>query len=732
MAEGMLPPLIAHLRADISHFQKAMATAVGETNTATSGMARAFNGMAGVGKVALLGVAGSTAIVGGASLKMAGDYEAATVRLITSAGETHKNIDLVRKGMLQMAGEVGISAQELAKAMYTVESAGFHGAEGLTVLRAASEGAKAEGADLKVVADAVTSALVDYHLGAKDAAQVTTTLITAVSQGKTTFGELTGALHSVLPQASAAGISLADITAALASMTVHGMSADQASQNLAHAISHLQKITGPQARELALLGIDAQELSAKLGERGLTGTLHVIDEAILKSMGGSKQVILEMQTALRGLPPDVQALGRAVIDGSMSLGDFSKASKGLSVEQAGLAHQFATLMTNTHGLGQNQKTGKEIMQSYSAATLAAAGDQTAMNVQLMIGGDNWKYTENAVKVTTAAQKENGNHVKGWADIQGTFNQHLAQSAAKTEALGITIGTVLIPHAIKAMDAITKLVDWFSKHQAAAVALALVIGVPLVAAMVAYIIQVGIATWHTIELTAKTIAHGIASAATAIKIGAVAVATGLWAAAQWVLNFAMAAFPAILIIAAIAALVVGVIYAYNHWGWFHDAVNKAWDALKSFGNWIQNTLGPWLHGLGDAIGGAASKLGTLAEKAASLPGVSGAVAAMAKDASLPGRAGGGPVGPGQAYLVGEGGPEMLVMGSSGGYVYPNVRSAGDVDAGGSGGDMSALAQKLDTLIGLLQDKAGMQINVYAQTNADPNQIARELAWAMKTG
>lgn len=47
-------------------------------------------------------------------------------------------------------------------------------------------------------------------------------------------------------------------------------------------------------------------------------------------------------------------------------------------------------------------------------------------------------------------------------------------------------------------------------------------------------------------------------------------------------------------------------------------------------------------------------------------------------TLPGRANGGPVQPGQSYLVGERGPEVLTMGSSSGMVTPNVgRSAGNV-------------------------------------------------------
>jgi hypothetical protein len=64
---------------------------------------------------------------------------------------------------------------------------------------------------------------------------------------------------------------------------------------------------------------------------------------------------------------------------------------------------------------------------------------------------------------------------------------------------------------------------------------------------------------------------------------------------------------------------------------------------------------------------------------SLPSQSGALGAVGQ---LGMRAAGGPVLPGRNYLVGEKGPELLSMGSQGGYVTPNHRLGG-----GGGGDMA---------------------------------------------
>ena len=83
--------------------------------------------------------------------------------------------------------------------MYYVESAGFSGANGLTVLKAAAQGAAAEGADTTTVAKALTDVLVDYHLKAGAAADVTSQMITAVAQGKTSLQEFSGVFASIVP-----------------------------------------------------------------------------------------------------------------------------------------------------------------------------------------------------------------------------------------------------------------------------------------------------------------------------------------------------------------------------------------------------------------------------------------------------------------------------------------------------------------------------------------------------
>lgn len=507
-------------------------------------------------------VGAGAAVVAVASVKMAADFESSTTRLVTSAGETEANLGKVREGILGMAGDVGYSAEELSKALYTIESGGQHGAEGLKVLRAAAEGAKTENAELKTVADAVTSVLVDYHLKADDAASVTSKLVAATSAGKTTFEELSGAMSAVLPVASAAHVSIDDILGSLASMTVHGMSAQQAAQNLTDVIRHMQSPTQVQSKELALLGINAQDLAGKLQSAGISGTLQMIADKIKQSLGAeSQKVILDLGTALKTLPKDVQDLGLKLTQGTITQKEYTKAAQGMNPIAAHQAAAFATLAASTHTIGGQQMTGAQVMQSYGQALYKATGDATGLNVALMLTGENADTTNNAVKTVAGAATEAGNHVKGWGEIQNTFNQKVAQAKDGLGAMAIAIGEKLLPAASAIIGVLGTVVKWIADNKAVATAIAIVIGVILVAALVA----ATIATWN--------------------------------------FTVALLANPVVWIIIAIMLLIAGIILLVKNWdkvsAWlksvwqgFVSWAKGVWDGFAKFWSDLWNTVWKW--------------------------------------------------------------------------------------------------------------------------------------------
>lgn len=552
------------------------------------------NNMSGINKAALITAAATTAAfvtIGAASVKMAADFQQQTTTLVTTAGETEKNIGMVRTGILNLSSQTGTSATEMSKAMYTIESAGYHAADGLTILKAAAQGAKTENADLQKVADAVTSTMRDYHAPASDAANITSKLVAAVGSGKSTFEEFTGSLHSVLPIASAAHISLNDILGDIASMTVHGMSADQATQNLANAIRTLQSPSQSAQQYLYSIGVNAADLSDKLSQKGLSGTLEEISQAIMQHMGPSGKVLIDSfnqskaaaadaQEMISQMPSSLQSLAKQFAAGKISAQEWSIDLLGMDTKTANLAKQFATTQNKASGFNNLLKSGSPAALSYSQALQKATGNATTMNVALMLTGENAQYTSNAVKAVGAAHAEAGNNVAGWQLIQSNFNQVLEQSKESLINTSIALGTALLPALTSVlkmvMNFIEPIAEWTSKNQNLTAIIFTVI--TAVAALTTAILLTHSA-FGKISESVMLVRSGIL----AIRDSSIAasVATKAMTAAQWLLNIAMDANPIGLVIIAIAALIAIAITLTNNWKNIGNFFATLWKDIWNF-------------------------------------------------------------------------------------------------------------------------------------------------------
>jgi len=550
-----------------------------------AGMATKFAAFAGVAELA----------IGADAVHQAGNYQQSLTKLATTAGESTGNLKLVGDGMLSMASQVGVSAQDLAKSMYTVESAGFHGADALTVMKSAAEGAKQENADLGHVTDAVTTALHDYNLPATDAAKVTSQLITAVSHGKTTFDELTGAMHSVTPIAAAAGISLAEASGTLASMTASGMSADQAAQNLGSTIKGLAAPTQPVIKEMAALGLNSVELSKNLGKTGVAGTLQEVSEAILHKMGPAGTTLLSTlnQSKLAGadaakmfdaLPGPAKKVAEAVENGTLSFKEYRKTGGGLTVENKAMADSWLTQYKNANGFSQALKSGGNDTQTYMEALKRATGTTDGMAVALQVTGEHAGATNDAIRDIAAAAPEAGGNIKGWSEVQGNFNQQLSEVVAGLKSWVIELGQKLLPKATEFLGWLKDAAHWIGDHKTLVKDTALAVGT-LAAAYVTY-----------------KAAAGFSDVIKALS------------AAQWGLNAAMKANSFGLIVVAITALVAGAIYAYTHFATFRNIVNDVGSAVSAVVGFFQRN-----HDVAIALGAvlAAALLPPMVGLAASL-------------------------------------------------------------------------------------------------------------------
>lgn len=248
----------------------------------------------------LLNVASGMAAVGAQAVQAAADWQTSLNSLVTGANESQSNLAMVSNGMLKMAVDTGTSASQLAAGMYMIESGGYHGAQGLDILRAAAEGAKVGAADLGTVADATDTVLKNFGNTGLTATQAVNTLIATVSHGKTTMQDLSSALSGILPVASSVGVSLNDTAGAMSTMTGEGVPAAQAATFLRQMLLALNAPTVAATRQLKDVGLTTQQVSSAM-KKSLPGALQMITNAVGKKFPvGSAQYIAALKNIMGG------------------------------------------------------------------------------------------------------------------------------------------------------------------------------------------------------------------------------------------------------------------------------------------------------------------------------------------------------------------------------------------------------------------------------------------------
>ncbi|RCH68722.1 phage tail tape measure protein [Streptomyces sp. SDr-06] len=454
-----------------------------------------------VAKGALLGIGVAAGVAAVKTIHMAGDFQTAMTRVRTGAGESAANMKLVSDGVLAMAGEVGQSTQQLTTGLYTVESAGYHGADALAVLKTSAMGAKVGAAELGTVTDAVTTALNAYKLSAADSVPVMNALVATEAEGKTNMEALAGSMASILPVAAAAHVGLNEVLGAMATMTAQGTSADVAATYLRQTIGQLSNPTAKAAATMRGLGLDATQVAKDLGTHGLAYTLNELTTAISQHMGPSGTVL-------------IQTLQKAASNSK----DFN---------------------------GQlNKLTGSQ--KTYIGALATMVGGTKSMMGALELTGTHMQTFQNNVKGIAEHVKKGGKEVEGWADVQKTFNQKMAEAKGSMQALGIEIGLTLLPAATKLMGAFATVAALAAKHH-----------------------------------TTLMIFAG--------ALGAVAIGMAAAAVSSWSFTDSLLADPITWIVVGIVALVVALVELVIHWKSVADWLGGAWhtvvDGLGAAWHWL---------------------------------------------------------------------------------------------------------------------------------------------------
>ena len=192
-------------------------------------------------------------------------------------GEGFKKYEDDLKGVQELAIEMGFAIDDVNKSLFDNVSALGQGDIALESYAEAQKLAIGGNAQLAETVDGITSIINAYGKETAVASDISNAFFTAQQKGKTTVSELANNIGKVAPIAKSAGIGFKELLATMSTLTLGGLSTDEATTSLRATISSLVKPTKEAEKVLRSLGVPVGAL--ELQEKGLGFALSQLSEA---------------------------------------------------------------------------------------------------------------------------------------------------------------------------------------------------------------------------------------------------------------------------------------------------------------------------------------------------------------------------------------------------------------------------------------------------------------------
>ena len=253
--------------------------------------------------------------------------------------------------LLSTSLEGAFSQTELLAASYDVASAGFtDAADAAQVLEASALGAVGGMSELGTVSDAVTSVLNAFGLESDKAAKIVDGFIQTQNDGKIIVDQYARQIGRIAPTASAAGISIDELNAAIATITAQGVPVEQTFTGLNQAIVSILKPTGEAEKIAKKLGISFN--AAALESKGFEGILSEIagsgatTDQLAKLFGS----VEAMKAVFPLINDDLVKFNQNLLNQANSSGTALKATEEF---QGTLSFQFSQIVKNVGNLARS-------------------------------------------------------------------------------------------------------------------------------------------------------------------------------------------------------------------------------------------------------------------------------------------------------------------------------------------------------------------------------------------
>jgi TP901 family phage tail tape measure protein len=263
-------PLRVKINGDASGLNKAVSSA--------SSKLKSFGGkLKGLGS-SLQALTLPMTLVGGASVKMALDFDKSMTKIKSLVGIAGDSVDEMGQTVKKLAIDTATSSREAADALFFITSAGLRGSDALKTLEISLKAAASGLGDTETIARLNTAAMAAYGKENLTTAAATDVLVAAVREGRLDSAQLGQAMEQVVPIASEMGVEFNELGAAFAAVSRTNSNASIAATGLRSVLVSLLS-PSEQAREaLQGMGLGADFIRQNIKEKGLLNTLQLLAE----------------------------------------------------------------------------------------------------------------------------------------------------------------------------------------------------------------------------------------------------------------------------------------------------------------------------------------------------------------------------------------------------------------------------------------------------------------------
>jgi phage-related minor tail protein len=298
--------------------------------------------IAAMGRNLSMSVTAPLALIGASSFRTAADFEQSMAKVKAVSGATADEFAKLESNAKELGRTTRFTASEVSELQLNFAKLGFTAEEITQVTGATLALAQATGSDLATSAEIAGSTLRAFGLSADETSRVTDVMAKSFSTSALDMDTFADSMKYVAPVAKAAGLSVEETTAMLASLSNAGIKGSQAGTSLRRIISELGATGGDVAgaiKKLAGEGLNLADAKDEVGRSAQSALL-----VLANSTDQTAKLTTEFQNA-KGA-----AQGMADIMDDTAEGAMKRMQSALEGAQIEIGSALAPIMIKLAGI----------------------------------------------------------------------------------------------------------------------------------------------------------------------------------------------------------------------------------------------------------------------------------------------------------------------------------------------------------------------------------------------